>query len=88
MFSYVYILKSEKDQKFYIGCTNDLKKRLREQNTGTPFATKGRTPFSLLYYEAYPNRQDAEKRELFFKTGWGRQYLKRALHSYFSNAKI
>lgn len=84
MFSYVYILQSLKDRKFYIGYTNDLQRRLREHNSGSSFATKPRIPFKLVYYEAYPHRKDAEERERFFKTGWGRQYLKKALMHYFS----
>ncbi|MBI2124024.1 MAG: GIY-YIG nuclease family protein [Candidatus Wildermuthbacteria bacterium] len=87
MFFYVYILQSKKDHKFYIGYTNDLRRRFQEHNKGLSFATKGRTPFILIYYEAYLNRQDAEGREKFFKTGWGKQYMKRVLKNYF-NAKI
>jgi len=87
MFTYVYILKSKKDERLYIGCTGDLKKRLQEHNRGDSFSTKGRRPFSLIYYEAYPNRKDAENREKFFKTGWGRQYIKKALRNYYSEIK-
>ncbi|OGL66292.1 hypothetical protein A3B21_02795 [Candidatus Uhrbacteria bacterium RIFCSPLOWO2_01_FULL_47_24] len=87
MFSYVYILRSEKDGKMYIGCTDNLQKRLREHNAGGSFATQTRIPLTLIYYEAYPHRKDAEQREKFFKTGWGRQYMQRALKHYFS-AKI
>lgn len=87
MFTYLYMLKSEKDGKLYIGCTNDLKKRIQEHNRGESFATKGRKPFSLIYYEAYLNRKDAEKREKFFKTGWGRQYFKKTLKNYFNSIK-
>ena len=88
MFSYVYILTSVKDDKLYVGCTYDLRKRIREHNEGTSFSTKGRTPFKLTYYEEYPTRKDAEERERFFKTGWGRQYIKRALKHYFSQPKF
>ena len=84
MFSYVYILQSLKDKKLYIGCTNDLRRRIREHNEHKSFATKTRGQFKLIYYEAYLNRADAETREKFFKTGWGRQYIKRALKEYFS----
>ncbi|MEA3464213.1 MAG: GIY-YIG nuclease family protein, partial [Patescibacteria group bacterium] len=49
---YVYVLKSKKDGQFYIGSTNDLKKRLRFHNKGRVFATKTRIPFELVYYEA------------------------------------
>lgn len=87
MFSYVYVLKSKQDGKLYVGCTDNLRKRIREHNDGKSFATKARIPFTLIYYEAYPHRKDAEKREKFFKTGWGRQYMQRSLKHYFS-AKI
>ena len=88
MFSYVYILRSLKDEKFYVGCTNDLKKRIREHNMGKSFSTKSRLPFVLMYYEAFPDREDAERREQFFKTGWGRNYLRRALRHYLLSEKI
>lgn len=82
MFSYVYLLRSKADKKFYVGCTSDLRRRLREHNNGLAFATKSRTPLQLVYYEAFPNRKDAERREFFFKSGWGRQYIQRALYNY------
>ncbi|MDP3789570.1 MAG: GIY-YIG nuclease family protein, partial [Candidatus Omnitrophota bacterium] len=57
--NYVYILKSKKDNNFYIGSTNDLKRRLDEHNRGLVFATKSRLPFELVYYEAYKSEKDA-----------------------------
>ena len=60
---YVYILKSKKDNKLYIGFTNDLRKRFLEHNTGKSFATKYRKPFELIYYEAYKSEADAKDRE-------------------------
>jgi predicted GIY-YIG superfamily endonuclease len=39
-------------------------------------------PFELIYYEAYLHQQDATTREKFFKTQWGRNYLKRVLKNY------
>lgn len=83
MFSYVYVLQSKKDDKLYVGCTNDLKRRLREHNDGMSRSTKNRTPFILIYYEAYLNRKDAEKREYFFKSGYGRCYMNQKLYHYF-----
>ncbi|MGB5019224.1 MAG: GIY-YIG nuclease family protein, partial [Candidatus Moraniibacteriota bacterium] len=41
---YVYLLQSEKDDKWYTGCTNDLKKRFSEHNKGSVFSTKNRVP--------------------------------------------
>ncbi len=60
---YVYVLKSKKDGKFYIGSTNNLRKRLKEHNNGKVFSTKSRIPFELVYYEAYKSEKDARKRE-------------------------
>jgi putative endonuclease len=60
---YVYILKSQKDLKLYIGSTNDLRKRLRDHNDGKQFATKYRRPLKLIYYEAYEFEYLARRRE-------------------------
>ncbi|KKQ77497.1 MAG: Excinuclease ABC C subunit domain protein [Parcubacteria group bacterium GW2011_GWC1_38_6] len=60
---FVYILKSKKDDKLYIGCTNDLRKRIREHNLGLVRSTSPRKPFYLVYYEAYLSKQDAFRRE-------------------------
>lgn len=80
---YVYILQSKKDKKLYIGCTNDLRKRIMLHNTGKVEATKLRRPFVLIYYEAYLNKFDAYAKEKWLKTGWGRNYIKRTLRNYF-----
>jgi putative endonuclease len=64
---YLYILKSRKDNKLYIGSTSDLRRRLLEHNTGKVLSTKGRRPFELRYYEAYFNENDARKREFSLK---------------------
>ena len=47
----------------YIGVTSDLKKRLQEHNSGKSASTKYRTPFVLIYYEAYLSFKDAIERE-------------------------
>jgi len=60
---FTYILKSKKDGKLYIGCTNDLRRRFREHNLGLVTSTKPRKPFKLVYYESYRAKQDAFKRE-------------------------
>lgn len=60
---YVYIIKSKKDQKCYIGSTIDLRKRMKEHNEGKVFSTKSRRPFTLVYYEAFRSEKDARLRE-------------------------
>lgn len=74
--NYTYVLKSEKDEKLYIGWTNDLKNRILEHSSGRVIATKDRRPLKLVYYEACLDKEKAIKREKFFKMGFGRRFLK------------
>ncbi|HRY52742.1 MAG TPA: GIY-YIG nuclease family protein [Candidatus Portnoybacteria bacterium] len=60
---YVYVLKSEVDDKLYIGYTDDLRRRIEEHSKGKSKATNPRKPFKLVYYEAYFSRSDAKYRE-------------------------
>ncbi len=64
---YVYILRSTKDEKAYIGRTNDLRRRLSEHNAGKVLSTKNRRPFEFRYYEAYHREKDAQNREASLK---------------------
>ena len=73
---YTYVLKSSKDHKYYIGFSANLKQRLIEHHKGEVEATKHRRPLQLIYYEACLNKDKAQKREKYFKTGFGRRFLK------------
>ncbi|MFH1207136.1 MAG: GIY-YIG nuclease family protein [Patescibacteria group bacterium] len=64
---YLYILKSKKDKRLYIGSTNDLRRRLNEHNDGKVFSTKSRRPFEIVYYEAYKSEKGARHREVNVK---------------------
>jgi putative endonuclease len=76
---YVYTLFSLKDKKLYTGFTTDLKKRLKEHAKGLSKATKSRRPFLLIHYEYFINKKDAEVREKFLKSGFGRKQLNLSL---------
>ena len=73
---YTYVLKSEKDNKLYIGHSDDLRKRIVRHNKGLVFSTKHRRPLKLVYYEACLAEDKTIKREKYFKTGFGRIFLK------------
>ena len=60
---FVYIIKSLKDGKLYFGSTSNLRKRLKEHNSGLNQSTKSRKPFKIIYYEAYTSKEDAKQRE-------------------------
>lgn len=76
MFYYTYILKSKRDDKLYVGWTKDLKERVNKHNRGLVEATIYRRPLRLMYYEACLNKIKAIQREKYFKTGFGRRFLK------------
>ena len=79
MFYYVYILQSLKDKSFYIGYTKDLQIRIKQHNNGETESIKNKTPLRLIYYEAHLNQYIAIEREKFFKSGWGRKFIKEKL---------
>jgi len=65
---YVYILKSKKDNKNYIGSTNNLLRRLAEHNKGKVKSTKYRKPFKIVYLENFYSKK---------KRDYARNILKR-----------
>lgn len=66
---YVYVLKCKKAGQIYVGFTTDLKSRIKEHNNGEVKSTSYRRPLKLIYYEAYENRDVAQKRERQIKFG-------------------
>lgn len=84
-FYYTYVLLSSKDNKFYIGFTNNLERRISEHKSGKNISTAKRLPVELIYFEGHKSKADAERRERYFKTTKGkvtlRQVLKESLKS-------
>jgi len=74
---YVYVLRSVKNNRLYTGYTSDLKNRITEHNSkaGSVYTSKN-APYKLLFYEAYTDKRDATKAEVFWKSGYGREVLK------------
>ena len=79
---YVYVLRSASDDGFYIGYSANLRKRIQEHKQGLAFATSFRSPWRLIYYEAYLNQNDALGRERYLKSGSGRRFFKAQLRHY------
>ncbi|MDO8604835.1 MAG: GIY-YIG nuclease family protein [bacterium] len=79
---YTYVLQSESTKHFYVGYTNDLKRRFLEHQENKSLSTKNRGPWRLVYYEASTSKTDALIRENYLKTAWGKRYIKnRISHS-------
>ena len=77
-FFYTYVLLCA-DGKHYIGYTDDVEKRLKEHQAGVTASTNPRRPVQLVYFEACLSKKAAQSRERYFKTGFGREFLKKRL---------
>lgn len=79
---FVYILYSEKDHGLYIGCTNDLEKRLARHNGGQVEATQYRQPLVCIHTESFISKSEAFNRERFLKTLWSARFKKKIKEQY------
>jgi putative endonuclease len=78
---FVYILKSLKDESYYVGSTNDMDDRLIRHNEGRVKYTKPKRPWKLVYYEEHPNRSSAAKRETEIKAHKRRGFIEDLIKS-------
>lgn len=62
-----------------MGFSINLKQRVVEHKNGLVASTKNRLPVKLVYYEACLDEKSAIEREKYFKTGFGRKFLKNRL---------
>lgn len=77
MFYVYFIQNSEHD--LYIGSTNDLRRRIKEHNSGKTRYTRGKE-WKLVYYEAHLDESDARLREKRLKQqGQAMAQLKRLI---------
>jgi len=80
---YVYVLQNNK-VKWYVGYTNNLRKRILKHNSGKNKSTKHGMPWKLIYCEIDLRKEDAYVREKYLKSGMGRRYLKNRLKFFFA----
>ena len=73
----VYALKSRLRNYIYVGLTSNLEERIRRHNDGRERTTKAYRPFELIYSEEHLTREEARKREKYFKSGVGKEFLKK-----------
>ena len=79
--NHTYVLLSEVDGRFYVGATQDLKRRVEDHGAGRVESTSYRRPLRLVYYEACLSLDDAYRRERYPKSGRGGRYLRQRLAS-------
>ena len=76
---YVYIIYSNKIDRYYVGITENLNLRLERHNSGWGRYTKRGIPWVIVYTENYPTKANALKRENDIKKHKSRAYIERLL---------
>lgn len=66
---YVLLIPSVQRTKkqFYVGYTSYLRKKFESHNVRQNISTKYGAPWEMVYYEAYPTKEDAKRREYKLK---------------------
>lgn len=76
---YVYILRSTRIRRTYVGRTCDLDRRLNEHNSGSEPATGGDRPWQLNTYVAFTDKNRAVEFERYLKSHSGRAFMAKRL---------
>ena len=78
---FVYIIFSEKINKYYVGACTDLQRRVYEHNIGHSKFTSTGTPWILKFNEKFESLQQAKKREMAIKKMKSRKYIENLIRS-------
>ncbi|MBK9530803.1 MAG: GIY-YIG nuclease family protein [Chitinophagaceae bacterium] len=73
----VYALKSINRNYIYVGLTNNILRRFNEHQKGQNKTTSPYKPFILIFHEDFITRIEARKREIYLKSGSGKEFLKK-----------
>ncbi len=77
---YLYILKNEQTDRFYIGSTNNLERRLSEHLKGKVRTTKVLKSYELVYFEEFLTDHEARMREKELKSYKSKKYITWLIH--------
>ena len=78
---YLYILKSKISDKFYIGQTENLERRVFYHNSGYSKSTKYGVPWELVYTEKFTSRSEAYRREQEIKSQKSKEYISKLVEN-------
>ena len=76
---YSYVIRSLKNEILYKGSTQNIQNRLQCHNLGKVTFTSKFTPWDLVLSESFNTRAEAMKREKWYKTGVGREWINQQL---------
>ena len=73
----IYAISSLDHNYIYVRMTQNLEQRIARHNKGRERTTKPYMPYKLLYKEVSPNRAVARKRGIYWKSGVGKEQLRK-----------
>jgi putative endonuclease len=73
----VYALKSVFRNYIYVGLSSAVERRIRQHDEGREKTTRPYRPFRLILLERFETRGEARRREVYLKSGCGKEFLKR-----------
>ena len=76
---YTNILRSRVTGHYYTGSTSNLQARFQQHNSDVSVSTKNRGPWDLVHHEEFATLAEAVRQERYFKTGRGREELKKLI---------
>ncbi len=71
----LYILYSESLDRYYVGYTNNLPRRLSEHNRSKGKFTDAGIPWVVLYTEAFKTKKSAMDREKYIKSRKSKTFI-------------
>ncbi|HVF24780.1 MAG TPA: GIY-YIG nuclease family protein [Anaerolineales bacterium] len=72
---YIYIIRSKRWQRYYVGSTEVVEKRLQEHNAGKSLSTRKGIPWELIHTEVFTTRSEAIIHERKIKARGIERYL-------------
>jgi len=82
-----YILFSKKLDRYYVGSTNNLERRLDEHNSGQTKSTKSGKPWELVFNKNFNTKSESIKFEIRIKKMKSKKFIERLIHKDFFTAR-
>jgi putative endonuclease len=74
---YVYAIRSVDHNWIYVGMSDNAINRFHQHNNGEEKITRRYAPFIMIFSMECSNRTEARKYEKFYKSGRGKEFLRR-----------
>jgi putative endonuclease len=78
---YVYFLQSSINNRYYIGTSDNVVKRLNQHNSGLSKSTAPYRPWKVIKIEKFDSIESAYQRERFIKKKKSRKIIEKIINS-------